>query len=80
MTTKGELQGLHITELASRCGKTADNISVDEDLRDAARSLKDQWVMLVQQQTPPPGYFEQKTLDSLEAALKTRMIDFLIMF
>ena len=51
-----------------------------DDMRDAARSLKDQWVMLVQQQTPPPGYIEQKTLEVLETELKKRMIDFLTMF
>lgn len=80
MSTEEELQGLHITELAVRCGKIADNASMSDDMRDAARSLKDQWVMLVQQQTPPLDYIEHKTLESLEAALKTRMSHFLMMF
>ena len=80
MPAKEELDGLHLTVLAARCKQIANTKSEDSGIRDEARGLWDEYTALLKRKTPPPSYHEKKEIESLEAALKARMVDFLTLF
>lgn len=73
--TKDELLQMGVIPLAVLCGKLADDSTTEETIADQARKLKQEWALL---QIPMPIEYKVKNeLEAKEAALRTRMIEFL---
>jgi len=73
-----ELEQMGIVPLAVLCGELANDSEAEISVAETAGQLKHEWAMLVARQTPPPpDYNEMKNLESEQAALRKRMIDFL---
>lgn len=78
MATKEELQAIPATLLAVRCRKIGDDASLDPATREKAHNLVIEWTRL--QRSPDPNLAEQRKIEAEQAAQKSRMVDFLIMF
>jgi hypothetical protein len=79
MATKQELERLDTTILAVMCGRVAKSPDEDENIREAALKLKHEWFVLAGASMPPTA----KEFDEIKAklaALKSRMIELLILF
>jgi hypothetical protein len=78
MLNKEELQQADVIVLAVLCGKCADDPATEKITAEKARQLKEEWASIVARQTPPPlEYKTMRQFEEDEAALRTRMIEFL---
>ena len=79
MPSKQELEGLDIIRLAVMCQKVADDALMDSNTAEKARQLKQEWVLLVARETPPPPSFaENEQIQVEKTALKKRMVELLM--
>jgi hypothetical protein len=87
MPTREELQSKQLTELAALCERVADGLAryprVDLEpassaVAQKAQELKLEWLLLTASQTSqPPAYREEIEMETEEASLKKRMVEFL---
>jgi hypothetical protein len=78
MPTKEELQATPAPLLAGRCRKISEDASLDSAMRDEAHNLVIEWTRF--QKPPNPDLKEQRKIEAEQAAQKSRMVDFLMMF
>jgi hypothetical protein len=79
MATKQDLEGLDTTILAVMCDRVANSTAEDENIRETALKLKHEWFTLAGA-SMPPTVKEYDEIKARLAALKSRMVDFLVLF
>jgi phage terminase small subunit len=79
MATLDDLKKLDSTYLAVLCKKVSEFDNIDEQSREQALSLRDEWVGLILKQTPPPMTArEYDAIQLLLEQVKERMARFLV--
>jgi hypothetical protein len=78
MPTKEELERMDLTQLAVLCQKVAESPTASGEAADQARSMKQEWTLLIHATTPPlPDLKEQKAREAEMERLKRRMVSLL---
>ncbi len=78
MPSKQELERLDAVLLAVMCKKLAQDESQSADVRETARQFKEEWLQLVERETPKKQNGKQfGQIQAEVAVLKSRMAEFL---